>query len=41
MKRKFIFFITLIFTSAILYAQNEIWETQLDVDNFTHCLVLK
>jgi photosystem II stability/assembly factor-like uncharacterized protein len=36
MKRKFIFFITLIFTSAISYAQNQIWETQLNAHNITY-----
>lgn len=36
MKHKCLFFLALIFTSAISYAQYEIWETQLDVDNYTH-----
>ena len=34
--RKVLIFLSLIFTCTISYAQYEIWETQLDVDNYTH-----
>jgi photosystem II stability/assembly factor-like uncharacterized protein len=36
MKRKFLFLLPLIFISAVSYAQYKIWETQLDVEYFTH-----
>jgi photosystem II stability/assembly factor-like uncharacterized protein len=36
MKHKFTFFLMLIFASANSYAQNEIWETQLNAHNITY-----
>ncbi|MBE0663664.1 MAG: hypothetical protein IH597_14510 [Bacteroidales bacterium] len=36
MKHKFLFLLPLIFTCSISYAQYEIWETQLDIEYFTH-----